>query len=78
MMITVISSGRVVATSPPLFSLKSAQQLHTKHAHPLLIVSMYQQLPSWFDNDDSNDDHYHKEDNNYHDVDNDDHHQQQP
>ena len=78
MTITVISS-RVVATSPPLFSLKSApQQQHTKYAHPLFIASMYQQLRSWFDNDDGNDDHYHKEDSNYHDVDNDDRQQQQP
>ena len=46
MTITVISS-RVVATSPPLFSLKSApQQLHTKYAHPLFTASMYQQLRS--------------------------------
>ena len=45
----------------------------------LLIVSMYQQLPSWFDNDDSNDDHE-EEDRaitTMDDVDNDNHDQQQ-
>ena len=77
MMITISSSHSSSFLNSTILTEINTAAVHQARTS-LFIVFMYQQLPSWFDNDDSNDDHYHKEDNNYHDVDNDDHQQQQP
>ena len=77
-MITISSSHSSSFLNSTILAEINTAAVHQARTS-LLIVSMYQQLPSWFDNDDSNDDHE-EEDRaitTMDGVDNDNHNQQQ-